>query len=91
VQGILAAKDINGHSLLTMAAQSGSREVVKHVLHVFRREELSEYKIQSMLRSADIFGATLLDHAVISGNVDTFKTLLGIVTDKLTKQEVRHF
>ena len=44
-----------------------------------------------MLRSVDIFGATLLDHAVISGNVDTFKTLLGIVTDKLTKQEVRHF
>ena len=45
VQGILAAKDINDHSLLTMAAQSESREVVKHVLHVLRREELSEYKV----------------------------------------------
>ena len=45
VQGILAARDINDHSLLTMAAQSGSKEVVEHVLHVLRREKLSEYKV----------------------------------------------
>ena len=43
-----------------------------------------------MLRSVDIFGAPLLDHAVISGNSDTLKTLLRIVTDKLMKQEVRY-
>ena len=44
-----------------------------------------------MLRSRDIFGTPLLHHGVISGNFDTFKTLLGIVADKLTIQEVRYF
>ena len=42
---MLAERDRNGHSLLDMAARSGSKDVLEHVLGVIRRE-LSENEVR---------------------------------------------